>query len=343
MNARSYVLFAVSDHLRSATTVQRKLLTAIASAPESALAVTWAVVFLATEKAPSRKTTEYFKRQLAIGRFPDGDGLPLWLSDIELRPTVSVSELSRPAPVPDPSLAKCIEWLDDQSQVEILLALLGLKVSRLTLALQDAVQLQQILGMPLVCGTDLILAQTDVALPSFSNLAARSPIAVDMIPLLRPEQSIDVYVAVDWRSAAICWALDRQDKAGQLLGIPECCRRWFAENWERCVQELQGDLAFCCLKSQLTDRIVSIPASTNPYAVYLGGGLLSHFPCSPLCKATMFAVDQRRFALSGLAPELLARVLHRHAQKIWVSQSRAISTSDPDHSNETWCRITPIP
>jgi len=342
MQARSYVLFAVSDHLRSATTVQRRLLTAIASAPESALAVAWAVHFFAMEKAPSRKTTEHLQRQLEIGLFPNIEGLPLWLSDFELRPSVSVSELDRPAPVPDTSLANRIDWLDDQSQVELLLALLGLKVSRLTLALRDAVHLQRVLGIPLVCGTDLVVAQTDAALPSFSNLAVRSPIATDVFPLLMPEQTIDIYISVDWRAAAICWALDRQDKAGELLGIPECCRRWFAANWEVCVKELEGDLAYCCLKGLLIGGMVSIPSATNPYAIYLGGSLLSHFPCSPLCGATMAAAEQRRLALSGVASGLLERVLHRHAKQIWVSQFRAVSTSDPGNVDGNWSRVTPM-
>lgn len=343
MKVRSYVLFAVSDYLRSATTVQRRFLTIIANAPESALAVVWAISFFAMGKAVSRNTTEHFKRRLEIGLFPDGEGLPLWLSEIELRPTVSISELDRPAPVPDTSLVNSIEWLDDQSQVEILLALLGLKVSRLTLALQDAVELQRILGVPLVCGSHLVVAQTDPELPSFSNLAARLPIAADMIPLVRPEQTIDIYIAVDWRSAAICWALDQRDKAGELLDIPECCRRWFAENWEVCVKELEGDLAYCCLKSQLIGEIVSIPAATNPYAVYLGGSLLSHFPCSPFCNATMAVAEKRRVALSSVAPKLLERVLHRHTQEIWVSQFRTVSTGDPHNACGNWRRVTPMP
>ena len=342
MNARSYVLFAVSEYLKLATTDQRKLLTAIAGNPHSALAVAWAVVFLAMEKAPSCKATERFKRQVATGRFPGADGLPFWLSDIGFRPTVSISELDRPVPVPDKRLVDSIAWLDDQSQTELLLALLGLKVSRLTLPLHDAMKLQRILGIPLVCGTDMVVAQTDAALPFFSNLAIRSPITVDVIPLLRSEQAIDIYVAVDWRSAAICWALDRRDKAGELLGIPECCRRWFAENWALCAQHLAGDLAYCSLKCQLTSGIVTIPAITNPYAVYLGGSLLSHFPCSPLCNATMLAANQRRSALSGIAPELLERVLQRHERQIWVSESRAVSTSCPNIRGENWFLISPI-
>lgn len=343
MKVRSYVLFAVSDYLQSTRAVSRQLMIKIANAPESAFAVAWAVNSLATEKTPSRKMTEQLKGQLEKYSFPYGEGLPLWLSEIGLRKTVSISELAISAPVADTSLAYSVEWLDDQSQVELLLALLGLKVSRLTLALQDAVRLQRVLGTPLVCGTDLVVAQTDPALPFFSNLASRLPITAEGVYLVKPEQVIDVYIAVDWRSAAICWALDQRDKAGELLGIPECCRRWFADNWAVCAEELEGDLAYYCLKSQLTGELVSIPAATNPYAVYLGGSLLSHFPCSPWCKATMAVAEQRRLALSSIAPGLLERVLHRHAQQIWVSEFRTVSTSAPNNLGGNWCRVQPLP
>lgn len=341
MKVCSYVLFAVADYLRSARAVPRRFMTKIANAPESVLAVAWAVNYFATGIAPNRNMTEQLNSQLEIGLFPSGKGFPLWLSEIGLRKTVSISELAIPAPLADEALDNSIEWLDDQSQVEILLALLGLKVSRLTLAFRDAVRLQRVLGMPLLCGTDLVVAQTDPALPFFSNLATRLPISIDVDNPVRTEQAIDIYVAVDWRSSAICWALDWRDKAGELLGIPECCRRWFAENWGLCVEEQEGDLAYYCLKNQLMGEAISIPAATNPYAVYLGGSLLSHFPCSPMCKATMFIAEQRRFALSNIAPRLLERVLHRHAQQFWVSDFRAISTTDPNNRSGNWCRVQP--
>lgn len=342
MKARSYVLFAVSNYLRSAGAAPRKLMTKIANAPESELAVAWAVNFLATEKAPSDNMMDQFKSRLKSGLFPYGEGLPLWLSEIGLQGTVAISDLASSAPVTDTSLACSMEWLDDQSQVELLLALIGLKVSRLSLALQDAVRLQRVLGIPLVCGTDLVVAQMDPALPFFSNLARRLPIAAEGVYLVKPEQVIDVYIAVDWRSAAICWALDRRDKAGELLGIPECCRRWFEDNWEVCAEELEGDLAYYCLKSQLTGKLVNIPAATNPYAVYLGGSLLSHFPCSPFCTATMAVVEQRRLALSNIAPGLLERVIYRHTQQIWVSEFRTVSTSSPNNLGGSWCRVQPF-
>jgi hypothetical protein len=185
--------------------------------------------------------------------------------------------------------------------------------------------------------------KADTALGSFSNLAVRSPIEANAILGLGPDQTIEIYIAVDWRAAAICSALDRRDKAGELLGIPECCRRWFAANWSACVQEIEGDLAYCCLRGELKDTSVNIPAATNPYAVYLGGSLLSHFPCSPRCEATMGVARERELALYRVAPELLERVSERHGRQIWVAESRAISTTQPDDVGGTWCRVTPIP
>lgn len=342
MRVGSYVLYAVSAHLRSPSTAGRRFLTEIAKAPESPLAVAWAINFFLTEQAASQRAIEHFRRQVQIGVFPDGAGLPLWLSELQLRPYVSLSELARPGPVPDAALVSGIEWLDDQSQVEIILALRGFKVSRLTLALKDAVELQRILGVPLVCGSHLVEAQRDPALPYFSNLAVKLPIATGDIQKLGSEQAIDVYVSLDWRFAAICWALDRRDKAGEFLGIPECCRRWFSDNWQVCAEEFEGDLAFFCLKTWLKGGVVRIPAATNPYAVYLGGSLLGHFPCSPFCTATMAVAEKRKVGLSSVASGLLDRVLHRHTQEIWVSQFRTVSTCEPDNARGTWCRVAPM-
>lgn len=106
------------------------------------------------------------------------------------------------------------------------------------------------------------------------------------------------------RKAAI---LDRDDKAGGTFGIPACCRRWYSTMWPR-TRETGGDLFSVMVRLAARNGRILVAAECDASAMYRGGGLCWHFPCSPQCRETVAVVDTRRKLLEKFDPSLLAEL-----------------------------------
>ncbi len=101
----------------------------------------------------------------------------------------------------------------------------------------------------------------------------------------------------DWLDA---WATCDDDRIGDLLGFPRCCREHFARTWAR----------------GLTDTVLSMtevdgPPEANTLLRHLGVRLVPHLPCSAACEATV-ALGREMAELgrqAGLDVDALYRLL----------------------------------
>lgn len=344
MDTRFFVLYAVSKALAEDETISRSLLETIADSPDDHFSIAWTVLRLQRGICLNEDKFKRLSEQLNNSYFGSGPGFPLWVHDGSILLDLPLSELDSEFSIVDRNFHSEFSWLDDQSQVELFLALIGCKVSRLTLHVSDIIKLQSKLRVPLVCGTEIVESVYDEPLSCFSNLAKKISINFNTdfySKLLSNNSQLEVYIAKNWRAAALCWALDRRDKAGALLGIPECCSRWFMKNWKRCVNDYSGDMAFLCVAPEFDVNKIEISASGNPYSMYLGGGLISHFPCQTGCVETNQIFNFRASVIKEIAPELFIRVYGRHFDKFWVSSRREVSKTQPVSNLDRWLLIEP--
>ncbi len=187
---------------------------------------------------------------------------------------------------------RSISALNNQSVSEILLALAGTKVSRVTAPASDIRLISEALDYPVFISSRSLVPLVDIALCGFSNQASDGGPVHDLVG----DQEVCAFFGGDLVDRSILSVLDRVNASGSYLGIPSCCRSYFSANWERCLEQHSGDLAFNLLSSHSdwrSGRSLQIAWQCNPYGMYRGGGLLWHFPCSPWCERTIALVDSR--------------------------------------------------
>lgn len=195
-----------------------------------------------------------------------------------------------------------IPALNNQSVAEILLALAGTKVSRLTAPASDIRLISQALDYPVFIAGRSLVPIADLTLCGFSNQSSDGGLVSD----LAGKREVYAYFGGDLADRAVLSVLDRLNAGGSYLGIPACCRSFFSATWEPCLEQHSGDLAFTLISSHpewSSGRPLQIPWQCNPYGMYGGGGLLWHFPCSLWCQHTIDLVDARYRLLERLDSE----------------------------------------
>ncbi len=95
-------------------------------------------------------------------------------------------------------------------------------------------------------------------------------------------------------------------KLGKLLHYPECCINFFTSNWELALDLHDGDLTPLLVKTAPLNCQFSKWA--NYFLDYLGLPIISHFPCSLDCKATIRQTKSMMFTLSQAMPELASHL-----------------------------------
>lgn len=184
-------------------------------------------------------------------------------------------------------------------EAEVLLALAGEKGSRLSVTLPAGRALHAALApdsVPLF-SRQVFVTRAEHLKGSFANLAEST-----YEYYKAPEGAmVYAYVGAEPRSLRDAVLADQENQAGAWLGIPECCRAFFAASWDEARERYEGDLAALLVER---DAPRDPEWQSNPFAMYFGRGLTWHFPCSWRCPATAAAIDRRLAALRGLAPDL---------------------------------------
>ncbi len=213
------------------------------------------------------------------------------------------------------------------SHSEIVLALEGAKVSRVSLSLDEGAQLARALSpefVPLFSRAVMVTRHEHLK-GNFSNLTSGT------FEYYRPPPDAFVYAYVSNSPDALRHALraDEEDAAGSYLDIPPCCCNFFNHNWEQARANHQGDLASLLLASESPDSMPELhPWQTNPFAMYFGQGMTWHFPCSWKCAATIAVIDNRAAVLDRLLPEVARNFRQWHMRPIVWSPSHGVLVAD---------------
>lgn len=186
-------------------------------------------------------------------------------------------------------------------QAELLLAAHGHKVSRISSSMADLKNIGFAIAgqVPTVVSGSAFIQVDDEKLGGFSNVAICSDFSA-----ARSEDLVHLYVACDIELARQAACLDAQNCAGELFEIPKCCRNWFDAAWPKVVTN-GGDAFAHMIRLQNRSHEIYVSPECDASAMYRGGGLCWHFPCSPHCENTISLIKQRRLQLEKINPKLL--------------------------------------
>ncbi|MBM3396688.1 MAG: hypothetical protein FJY37_19080, partial [Betaproteobacteria bacterium] len=208
---------------------------------------------------------------------------------LETKERASIGALLRPIP-----------------RAEFILATHGRKVSRISLGMVDATIQREMVTAALPCcySNYAYLPDHDQHLRRFSNTFRSSCKLIDA----GPEHEVLCYVGKDRAVVREAFDLDLDDAAGSFFGIPLCCSQFYERTWSH-VRGSGGDLFSELLKKSATSSQINVSWPCNAAAMYAGGGLCWHFPCSVDCQATQELVNQRFVDLVNLDCSLAERLM----------------------------------
>jgi hypothetical protein len=190
------------------------------------------------------------------------------------------------------TIRKLKKHLNDIELAELILAIEGNKVSRISKAIAEVKELIKIIKELPVCycfSSYLFTSKSDDKINDFQNVIT-SIYNLDSYS----DEPLDIhfYFSKNQKNLLRAHKLDQQDKCAPLFKTPNCCESHFNTYWEYAVKELGGDLTklyFADLNKEfkITNLIY------NPIGMYFGLGFCWHFPCSLNCKSTQKVVDKR--------------------------------------------------
>ncbi|HKX45198.1 MAG TPA: hypothetical protein VJP77_00640 [Planctomycetota bacterium] len=159
------------------------------------------------------------------------------------------------------------------------------------------------------------LAMTPVALESaesgsYSNAAGKPRTGEPFqlrVAIGRPEDTAEFHVA---------WARKDDLRVGELLGYPDCCRRFFQRTWvERGIRDTTWHMATAGRRAggESESRAVEVsgPLHANILLRWIGVRFVPHLPCSAACEAS---------ADLGRSFEALGRTLEYGIELDWMSE-----------------------
>ena len=195
--------------------------------------------------------------------------------------------------------------LDAIRRAELMLATTGLKVSRISVPFNEVARI----GFALVSRAAAVgsswatRAVPDGRLGGFSNISD----TIDDILEAPADSQVHLYIHASSSFARLAAVLDREGKAGDLFGIPTCCQKWFADNWQR-LSSVGGDLFADLIQRFQTAGRCEVAKECDVSAMYRGGGFCWHFPCHPRCEKTVKLVQARRAAIMELDASLVSEL-----------------------------------
>ena len=199
-------------------------------------------------------------------------------------------------------VASAAALLEPIPKAELLLAFYGVKSSRISCRVNASDIFEALLnsGVSFVVSNKAFTQSIDQGMHGFSNRFSSS----SSILKSTSEHDVLCYLASTVNAARVTAERDASDVAGELFNIPVCCQSFFSNNWQA-INLTTGDL-FGLLLSREPEpvNLIKIPWQCNSAAMYFGGGLCWHFPCSMHCESTIEIVNQRLAHLERIDPEL---------------------------------------
>ena len=187
-------------------------------------------------------------------------------------------------------------------RAEVTAATSGAKASRISVSLVDIPRIGFALAAcaPVAASSWAIRSVRDPRLNGFSNVSSDSKHILDA----EPGSEVHLYLHPDATIARKAAMLDGKDEAGELFEIPNCCRDWYARAWPD-TRTAGGDLFATMVRRAATNGRVTVASECDASAMYRGGGLCWHFPCSPNCTETVRISRNRRRLFEESDPNLL--------------------------------------
>lgn len=290
------------------------------------------------EEAVARKRLAHVQRRCegglrALRASTSRDTWARWSQHLEVlcpafRPLWAHLETERPVAT-SKSLTPRLDslgWLNPIERAELLLALDGQKLSRLSVSLDHGAELARALD-PLLSplfSRQVFLTRAEQLKGRFSNL----PEATFEYSKPPPGATVFAYVARDTDALVAAVRDDEENRAGAALGIPACCQAHFASHWQDAIERFEGDLLAWTMDAGAGGHGVPFdlgmhPPETNAFALVLGRGLTWHFPCSLDCEATVESIRLRRRALEQLDAGLAATLWAGHGAAVVWTPDRA--------------------
>jgi hypothetical protein len=237
----------------------------------------------------------------------------------------------------DHFVREVFELIKENTQVsncvkaEILLALAGIKVSRLTMPKLLADNLHEIWDKiaPFCCASEFLVRTMDEGLGGFSNIP-QGYVSYTNQKNICSENLIFIYVADCNTKASECAGLDAQDMAGESLGIPECCIRFYEQT------KLSAGHLNPFASNIETGKSSIIPWQLNFYSMYHGNGLLWHFPCSENCSRTIQLVNQRYVYLRKIDSAFADTLKNGHFVPAYFEHGKYLGHEKPKDLSATF-------
>jgi hypothetical protein len=211
-------------------------------------------------------------------------------------------------------------YLNDIELAELILAIEGNKVSRISKPITDIKGLIKIINkLPVFyCFSSyLFSSKFDNSINDFQNVIT-SIYNLDS----HNEERLDIhfYFSKNQKNLLNAHKLDQQDKCAPLFKTPKCCESHFIIFWEYALKELGGDLT----KLYFTDSDKKFEITNliyNPIGMYFGLGFCWHFPCSLNCKSTQKVVNTRIKVLMNY-PYVFKKLIRINNYKLKVDLER---------------------
>ena len=217
------------------------------------------------------------------------------------------------------------EMLNNIEKAELLLAINGSKISRISIPSTETGNFSKLLDncSYFSFASELIISKQDDSLNQFSNVIDGFVSYMD-----KEERNTDAFVYVGQEPNTLRKAidLDTENKSGTFFEIPNCCQEYFTTNWEKARKGQNGDLASFLMQAEIekNNAFVEIPWQLNSFAMYWGGGLTWHFPCSLNCERTISLINRRLDTLGKINTSLCDELLYIQQLPILLTDKRGM-------------------
>jgi hypothetical protein len=218
--------------------------------------------------------------------------------------------------------------------LEIYLAVNGFKVTR---TMMDDAELALILPVLSESNAEIFLSKEKFLLGSDAGKGGYGNTFGAVVSTDHPQGYFCVYIGQDLMDLAEARHTDEtgnDNRFGEMLGIPVCCRSHFSSNKGKFGSEQNDPTRYIKRKGDV------IPWCSH-FPMYFGYGLFSHFPCSVNCAATKKIAIRNEALIRNTSPELADTFVRYQFQNYLYSEYDGIFAfgdiqESPRSSDPTW-------
>ena len=169
-------------------------------------------------------------------------------------------------------------------KAEIILGLNTNKISRITIPISSTEEIFQNLNLNnYLFSNGALLESNEERLEFFSNLS--TPLESHLESMDDDATMVHCYVGKSHELLRKAVTLDKNDLAGELFQIPQCCQSHFNDKWDFVIKHYSGDFVKYLIDC-VTMEHFQLRWEINPIAMYFDSGFTWHFPCSLYCEST---------------------------------------------------------